>query len=143
MSESRAPHARLMGMKPLSVVFTLCAVAAAAALVDVPTASAGDTKCGKKGQPMCPLQGWMENNVSPAHDDQKLPELEKLLGQIAGFAPDPKWNEGDKSWKKIAEDGAAKAKAGDFKGAQKSCKSCHKAWRKKYRAEHRTRPVPK
>lgn len=117
-------------------------VAVGAVFTDASPARAGDTACGEKGQPSCPLQGWMEQNMQTAFDKEDLKALEAALAKVPGFVPDPKWNEGDQGWSKIANDGAAKAKAGDLKGAQATCKSCHSAWRKKYRAEHRPRPLP-
>ena len=118
------------------------ALVAAAALWGQPTALAVGT-CGGKGQPSCPLQGWMEKNMQVPYDNEDLRGLASALEKVAGMAPDKKWNAGDKGWEKIAKNAAAKAKAGDFKSVKKSCKSCHKAWRKKYKAEHRMRPVPK
>ena len=56
--------------------------------------------------------------------------------------PDPRWNDGADGWSKTANDGAAKAKAGDFAAVQATCKSCHKTWRKKYRDEFRPRALP-
>jgi cytochrome c556 len=85
----------------------------------------------------------MENEMQPAYDKEDLRALEALLTKVVAFAPDPKWNEGAQGWSKIASEAAAKAKAGDFKAVQTSCKSCHTAWRKKYRAEHRPRALPR
>jgi hypothetical protein len=90
-----------------------------------------------------PLHDWMEKHMEPAMEKRDLKALGEALKQSAKFAPDSSWNDGDNSWKKIAEDGAAAAAAGDFKEARKSCKSCHKAWRKEYRAKHKQSPLPK
>ena len=56
--------------------------------------------------------------------------------------PNPKWNEGETGWAKIAKAGAAAAKAGDAAATGAACKSCHKAWRNQYKKEFRMRPVP-
>ena len=37
---------------------------------------------------------------------------------------------------------AAAAKANDVPALQQSCKTCHKAFRKKYKEQFRTRPLP-
>lgn len=89
-----------------------------------------------------PLARWMETNVQAAVEAGDLAKLAASLEKAATFAPDPSWNQGDTSWQKIAKEGAAKAKAGDLAGARASCKSCHTAWRKKYKAQFASRPLP-
>lgn len=89
-----------------------------------------------------PLAHWMEANMQSALEAGDLPKLAAALEKAAAFAPDPSWNQGDTSWEKIAKDGAAKAKAGDMAGARASCKGCHTAWRKKYKAQFAQRPLP-
>lgn len=106
-------------------------------------AQAEDAKtCGEKGQPSCPLQGWMEKNVGEPMDAKDLAKVAASLEKVATMAPNPKWNEGDNGWAKIAKAGAAAAKAGDGAGTGASCKACHKAWRSQYKKEFRMRPVP-
>lgn len=90
-----------------------------------------------------PLAEWMESNLQAAVEANDLPRLAAGLEKAAAFAPDPTWNQGETSWQKIAKDGAAKAKAGDLAGARASCKSCHTAWRKKYKAQFRDRALPR
>ena len=121
-------------------VFCSVSVLVAGLTVGVFTAQAGDDEC-KGGK--CPLGDWMEANMQAAYDKEDLKALEKHLEKAATFAPDPSWNKGDNAWEKIAKDAAAKAKAGDFKAVQASCKSCHKTWRKKYRDEFRSKALPK
>ena len=128
-------------MKRFGAVIVFSAVTAALALGSF-RAEAEDAKCGEKGQPHCPLQGWMEKNVDEPMSAKDLAKVAAALEKVAGMAPDPKWNEGANSWSKIAKDGAAAAKAGDAKATGASCKSCHKAWRNQYKKEHRMRPVP-
>ena len=89
-----------------------------------------------------PLAQWMESNLQAAVEANDLPKLAAGLEKAATFAPDPSWNQGETSWEKIAKDGAAKAKAGDLAGARASCKACHSAWRKKYKAQFAQRPLP-
>ncbi|MCS6799606.1 MAG: hypothetical protein NZ898_13995 [Myxococcota bacterium] len=84
----------------------------------------------------------MDENVRPAAEDGDLARLNTLLRQIAQFAPEPSWNEGDDGWAAIANRGAEAAAKGDLRGARASCKSCHQRWRKLYREQHRRRPVP-
>lgn len=90
-----------------------------------------------------PLAEWMESNLQAAVEAGDLARLATGLEKAATFAPDPTWNQGETSWEKIAKEGAAKAKAGDLAGARASCKSCHTAWRKKYKAQFRDRALPR
>jgi hypothetical protein len=127
-------------MSRFSIVLLASALVSGLALVDMPAARA-DGKCGKKGQPMCPLQGWMEDNVQKPLDEGDLKAVAKSLKKAAAFAPSPEWNKGDKAWKKLAEASAAAAESGDAKALKQSCKNCHKAWRKKYKKEFRDKPI--
>src|SRR5436305_1857448 len=52
-------------MKRLVWVLVMSGGLTAAALMQHPTVQAEGT-CGAKGQPSCPLQGWMEKNMDPA-----------------------------------------------------------------------------
>ena len=113
----------------------------AAASVSPPPA-APPPPCGNKGQPMCPLQAWMEHNLQTPYDEKDLPGLATALGKVARLVPDPVWNSGAKAWAGIANDAKAAARAGDFSTVRKSCKNCHRTWRKKYKDMHRHRPVP-
>ena len=126
-------------MKRFGLVVILSGFAALAGL-SVPTAQAAG-KCGDKGQPPCPLQGWMETNVQGPMEKGDLKKVAESLEKAARFAPVADWNKGDKSWEKTAKAGAAAAKAGDKKALKASCKTCHKAWRKEYKKSHRERAV--
>lgn len=127
-------------MKRLVSVVVLSSAIAAAALVQRPAARAEEA-CGAKGQPSCPLQGWMEKNMDAAVEKNDAKALAAAFEKSIGFVPDPKWNEGENGWEKTAKAGAAAAKSGDIAAAKKECKSCHKAWRDKYKKEFRTKPV--
>lgn len=129
-------------MKRLFMVLSGMAMVSGLALLDQPQVRAEDAKCGEKGQPDCPLQGWMEKNMQDPFDAKDWKTVAASLEKAAGFAPDPSWNTGDTGWSKIAKDGAAAAKAGNEEGVQQACKACHKAWRSKYKKEHRTHPIP-
>jgi hypothetical protein len=98
--------------------------------------------CGARGQPMCPLERWMEDNAQAAAENGDLPRLAEVYTKMAGWAPSPAWNTGPTSWRAISEAAATKARAGDLRGARSACKSCHQAWREKYRTEFRGRAVP-
>lgn len=102
-----------------------------------------DPACGAKGQPECPLQGWMGANMDPALEKGDMKALAAALQKVAKWAPDPSWNAGEPGWSKIASDGAAAATKGDPAAVKATCKSCHKAFRDKYKKSFRTRPVPK
>jgi hypothetical protein len=100
------------------------------------------TPCGEKGQPDCPLQGWMDENLQAALDAGDLAKLARGLAHVPKLVPDSSWNAGPQGWSTIAEAGAAAAKSGDGDAAKQSCKSCHKAWRSKYKASFRPRALP-
>jgi hypothetical protein len=127
-------------MKHMLWVLVVSGGIAAAALFAQPAAQAEGT-CGNKGQPNCPLQDWMEKNMDPATEKGDTKALATAFEKAAAMAPDPKWNEGDNSWSKIAKEGAALSAKGDLAGAKKTCKTCHKAWRDKYKKDFRTKPV--
>lgn len=127
-------------MKRFSLVLMfVCAIGGIA--TTLPPAQAEPAQCGGKGQPHCPLEEWMEKHLQDPYEKKDLKAVAQSLEKVASFVPDPKWNEGEKGWAKIANDGAAAAKAGDFKTVQQSCKTCHKAWRSEYRKTHRMRPI--
>jgi len=129
-------------MKRLMCVLVVSGFVAGAALVKQPTVRAGSADaCGEQGQPACPMQAWMEKYADPPIDNKDLKALEIVFERSAKLVPDPKWNEGENGWAKIAQEGAAAARSGDFAQAKKQCKSCHKAWREKYREEFRTKPI--
>jgi hypothetical protein len=130
-------------MKRLVWVLVLSSGVGAAALLRHPAPAQAGEACGEKGQPSCPLQGWMEKNMDPASEAGDTKALATAFEKAAGFAPDPKWNDGDTGWSKIAKDGAAAASKGDLAAAKKECKACHKAWRDKYKQTYRMKPVPK
>lgn len=127
-------------MKRFGIVALLASAAlVGASLYEQPKVSADGGECSAPGK--CPLHDWMEKELQAALDAGDLKKVAAGLEKAAGYAPDPKWNEGDNSWSKIAKDGAAAAKAGDAKAAGASCKSCHKAWRKEYKEKHRSKPL--
>jgi outer membrane biosynthesis protein TonB len=97
--------------------------------------------CGDKGQTPCPLQGWMEHNLQQPLDAGDLARVAAGLTRVVHFAPDASWNAGAAGWDKIATDAAAAAKAGDAARVKQACKTCHKAWRAKYKASFRQRAV--
>jgi cytochrome c553 len=83
----------------------------------------------------------MEDHLQDALDRSDAPALAKGLTRAAGFAPDPAWNAGAQGWSAIASSGAEAAKRADVDSARQACKTCHKAWRTKYKQAFRTRPV--
>lgn len=97
--------------------------------------------CGEKGQPRCPLQAWMEDHLQSVLDKKDAPALAKGLTRAASFVPDPSWNTGAQGWGALANAGADAAKSGDIAATQATCKSCHKAWRSKYKQMFRTRAI--
>ncbi len=100
------------------------------------SASAAPT-CGEKGQPKCPLQGWMSSVMQPAMASKDATKLAAALRQSAKYAPP-----GYASWAKIANDGAAAVEAShDVTSAKKSCTDCHNSYKSKFKTESRARPL--
>ena len=128
-------------MKRFAIALSFVAAVSGLALMSSPAARADDAKCGDKGQPSCPLQGWMEKNMQDPFEKKDLKTVAASLEKAAKFVPDPKWNDGENGWAKIANEGAAAAKAGNVEDVQKACKSCHKAWRNEFKKTFRMRPI--
>lgn len=126
-------------MKRFSQLWMLASLVGVLGLSSVASAD----ECGAKGQKPCPLQGWMEENVQGPLDDGKLDKVAAALEKVASIAPDKEWDKGAEGWSALAKAGAAAAKAGDEKAAKKSCKTCHKKFRKDYKAKHRMAAPPK
>ena len=108
-----------------------------------PSAQAAGAACGEKGQPSCPLQGWMEKEMDPLVEKGDTKALAAAFEKVVKFVPDPKWNAENPSWAGIAKAGAEAAKKGDLAAAKKECKSCHKAFREKYKTTFRATALPK
>lgn len=83
----------------------------------------------------------MEDNMQHAVESDDLPGLAKALTRAATLAPDPSWNAGAQGWSTIAKGGATAATAGDLASAKQACKTCHKAWRAKYKEQFRLRAI--
>ncbi len=133
-------------MKRLAIVALLAGCVSAVSLWTaptgtLPTAQADSGECSTKGK--CPLHDWMESEMDAAVDKGDAKALAAAYEKLAGWAPDPKWNEGAESWSKMAKEGAELAKKGDIDGARKLCKSCHKAFRSKYKEAFRSNALPK
>jgi hypothetical protein len=124
-------------MKNRSWFALLASVVVGAAALGVlpPSARADDTACGTKDNP-CPLQKWMRANMGPAMVANDMGALAKALDHSATFIPDPSW-----TWAKIAKDGADAARKGDTAAVKATCKSCHEAYKDKYKTQFRTRPA--
>lgn len=91
--------------------------------------------CGAKGQEMCPMQKWMKEVMLKA---AKSKDAEKLSAALSEAAKKPV--EGYDEWVEIATKGAKAAADGDIKGAKKTCKSCHKLYKKQYIKTLRDQP---
>lgn len=113
--------------------------AAGSAAAPHPTGSAaagGKTfDCGAKGQKNCPMQGWMKTVMASASSSGDGAKLGQALDYVAAHVPP-----GYGNWAQMAKDGSAKAKAGDVEGAKASCKTCHDAYKEKYKTTMRDRP---
>jgi hypothetical protein len=101
------------------------------------SAAAGEKKydCGAKGQKACPMQGWMKSVMGSAASSGDGEKLAKALAYVAGKPPPGMGN-----WTAIANEGAAKAKAGDIDGAKASCKKCHDLYKETFKRSMRDMP---
>ena len=130
-------------MKQTVWAMVLSAGLLALGYASMPSAGAQAAACGGKGQPSCPLQGWMEKEMDPLVEKGDTKGLAVAFQKVVKFAPDPAWNTGDQGWAAIAKAGEAAAAKGDLAAAKATCKTCHKAFRDKYKKSFRTQPLPK
>ena len=91
--------------------------------------------CGTSDNP-CPLQKWMRANMGAALAAADTDALAKALDHVAGLSPDPSWA----TWSQFAKQGSTAAAAKDMNGVKASCKSCHDAYKDKYKAQYRAKP---
>jgi hypothetical protein len=103
------------------------------ALADGAGADAGS--CGTTDTP-CPLQKWMRANMGAPLAAGDMDSLARALTHVAATSPDATWT----TWTQFATQGAAAAAAKDATGVKASCKSCHDAFKDKYKAQYRTKP---
>ena len=101
-------------------------------------AAFADDACGTKENP-CPLQKWMRQNMAPALAAGDNAGLAAALDKVAATSPDASWA----TWSTLAKQGSDAAKKGDLASAKAACKSCHDAYKDKYKAQYRTKSPPK
>lgn len=89
--------------------------------------------CGKRGQPDCPLQGWMKANLQSQLRAKDYPRLQAALDQLADTGGVPY-----DDWASIAKAGAAAAGEQDMSGVRAACKHCHDSHRDAFRSAMRT-----
>lgn len=111
------------------------------ALTRTPRSAAADDagvtlSCGTSDAP-CPLQKWMRANMGTPLAAGDTDALGKALDHIATLSPDASWT----AWAQSASAGSLAAKSKDMAGVKASCKSCHDAFKDKYKAQFRARPV--
>ncbi len=90
------------------------------------------TDCGNKGQPDCPLQGWMKDSVRAYMNAGDHERLASALDQLASHMP-----AGYSGWEMSAQRAAAAARVKDTTAIKAECKSCHDEFRERFRAEMR------
>ena len=132
----------------MRVVVAIAAIALSLAYDSGPNAHADTNQDGQIRGPVelasgscdnggCPLRTWMRNEIAPAMDSEDLAALEQHLEKLAEMAP-PNYSR----WAPLARRGAKAAAAGDLQGVKDTCTSCHSAFRRSYRREHRARKIP-
>jgi cytochrome c553 len=78
----------------------------------------------------------MRANVGAPLATGDIDAVGRALSHVAGSSPDSTWA----TWAQFANQGATAASAKDNTGVKASCKSCHDAFKDKYKAQYRTRP---
>jgi len=126
---------------PVSATPSASAARAAQTQATPPPGDAGGA-CGLKPLPDCPLQGWMKQNMTPAMNAHDWQGLSNALEHAATLAPPDYAAAGYVNWVSIARDGANAARAADLEAVKAACRGCHEQYKKKYRTEMRTRPLP-
>jgi hypothetical protein len=110
-------------------------VAGMARFASADSAGADAGSCGTTDAP-CPLQKWMRANMGAPLAAGDMVALGGAFTHVAAAGPDPTWT----SWTQFANQGAAAAAAKDATGVKASCKSCHDAFKDKYKSQYRTKP---
>lgn len=144
MDQEQGNGATRSGAAGRGVAFALVLISLAAAGCrkvsptpeSVPTVEAAAGTCGRPPLQPCPLQQWMNFNVAPGLREGRLERLAAPLGFLATLAP-PEFP----TWKAMALAGAAAAASRDESGVRRSCGGCHDAYRDRYRAAMRARPI--
>jgi hypothetical protein len=116
-----------------------CAILAALAVAprNAGADDAGVTaSCGTTDSP-CPLQKWMRANMGAPLAAGDTDTLAKAFDRLTTLAPDASWT----AWVQATNAGSTAAKNKDMAGVKGACKSCHDAFKDKYKAQFRTRPV--
>ena len=130
----------LRSLRPhLAIALPVAAAALLGLTATAEEAAADSAECGKPGKPPCPMQAWMRNKLSSPYAKKEWSKLATALDQLVSLNPRPKkWA----NWNKFCSDGAGAAREGKQPGAQASCTSCHKIYRRAYNVAYRKRPVP-
>jgi hypothetical protein len=108
----------------------------AAALADAAVENA-DPRCGGTGQPDCPLQSWMERELSARLNTAQWRPLAEALHKLSAHAPTayPRWGD-------LAEAVATAAVSEDERAVRAACAGCHDTLREDYRRRMRGRAAP-
>jgi cytochrome c553 len=99
-------------------------------------ASADPPACGTTDNP-CPLQKWMRGNMGTPLASGDMGSLGAAFDHVATLSPDPSWA----VWAQAASAGSTAAKNKDSAGVKAACKTCHDAFKDKYKAQFLTRPA--
>jgi hypothetical protein len=93
--------------------------------------------CGAAGQPLCPLEAWMEAELSAPLQSRDWDHLSRSLKRLAADAPAayPRWAD----WTLA---GLRASLVKDRAAVNASCEACHKAARDDYRRRMAGRPAP-
>ena len=110
------------------------------AATPTPIATASSSAAADAGS--YPLQVWMKQNMTPPMNAKNWQGMADSLERAATLAPPNYATTGYTNWVSIAKDGANAARAADLEAVKAACRGCHEQYKKKYRAEMRSRPIP-
>ena len=121
----------------LSAILPPPSLSAAPSLSPTPSPSSSVADAGA-----FPLQVWMKQNMTPRMNAKDWQGMAESLERAATLAPPNYATTGYVNWVSIAKDGANAARAADLEAVKAACRGCHEQYKKKYRAEMRSRPIP-
>jgi hypothetical protein len=113
------------------------AAAPEVAPISAPPDAAWMAPCGEAGQPPCPLEAWMEDQLSAPLLARDWDHLVRSAERLAAHAPAayPRWAE-------LARAVLSGAQAKDKDAVKASCDGCHGSIRDDYRVRMHGRPAP-
>ncbi len=93
--------------------------------------------CGGKDQPLCPLEAWMDRELSAPLQLPDWPHLARSFTRLAAHAPPSL-----EHWSDFTTRGTAAIRARNLDSLRATCRACHNTYRDLYRQTLSPRPAP-